>query len=330
MTPRLRFRIFTIQLVLALVLPCATASADSWNEQGDAGSLRASAQIPVGTGALDSIDGTISNNNDVDVYRIFLTGGKTFSASTHTADGGNATFDSMLFLFDADGYGIYYDDDIDMTYLAQLRAQHELTPYTPGYYYLVISAWENDAQSSSGQIFPIDDDVYDIQGPQQPGGANPWISWDNEGQESGSYHIVLTGAEFAEIEEAHDVDPSMSASWYYTRESGHGVMLNILDETSAWMCWFAFDLDGNRAWICSLGAVDGGTITFEDAFMMDGGNFPPLWDPAQVEKVPWGTIIITFTSCDTARMEWATMAPGFVSGSMPLSRLTTLWGNVCQ
>ena len=316
--------------MLACTCFSVTSWADSWNEVGDAGSLRQSAQVPFGTGALESIDGAISNVNDVDVYRIFLTGGQTFSASTHASDGGDANFDTMLFLFDAEGYGIYYDDDIDLTYLAQLPAHHELTPNTPGYYYLAVTSWENDATSSSGQIFPIDDDVFHVQGPQQPGGANPWTGWDNGGNDAGDYHIVLTGAEFADVEELHDVNPSMSASWYYDRESGHGIMIHLIDAQTAWMCWFTFDLDGNRTWICAIGAIDGGTITFEEAFTVEGGTFPPLFDPTQIAEVPWGSIVVIFTGCDSGRMEWTTNAPGFVSGSMPLSRLTALWDNECQ
>jgi hypothetical protein len=37
-----------------------------------------------------------------------------------------------------------------------------------------------------------------------------------------------------------------------------------------------------------------------------------------------GTIIITFTGCESARNERATQAPGFMSISLLLSRLTTL------
>ncbi len=45
--------------------------------------------------------------------------------------------------------------------------------------------------------------------------------------------------------------------------------------------------------------------------------------------VPWGSITLAFTGCDNATMTWSTAAPGFQSGSMPVSRLTTLSGNPC-
>ncbi len=126
------------------------------------------------------------------------------------------------------------------------------------------------------------------------------------------------------------IGPSISASWYNPAQSGHGITLELLDSTRAWMCWFTFDLAGNRAWICSQGSVGGVNITFANAFTVQGGNFPPLFDPSKVVHVPWGSITITFTGCDTATMTWSTAAAGFQSGSMPMSRLTSLWSNPCS
>ena len=126
------------------------------------------------------------------------------------------------------------------------------------------------------------------------------------------------------------IGPSMSASWYNPAESGPGIMLDLIDEELAWLCWFAFDLDGNPAWICAIGNIVGDMIVFEQAFTVEGGNFPPLFDAEQIVQVPWGSITIIFTGCDDGSMEWSTNAEGFQSGSMPLTRLTPLWGNECQ
>jgi hypothetical protein len=125
------------------------------------------------------------------------------------------------------------------------------------------------------------------------------------------------------------IGPAMSGSWYNAAESGHGIMLDLIDPGHAWMCWFAFDLDGNRAWICALGNISGDTIVFASAFMVDGGKFPPLFNPAAVTSVAWGSITVTFTGCNSGTMQWTTSAPHFQSGSMPLSRVTSLWGLSC-
>lgn len=124
--------------------------------------------------------------------------------------------------------------------------------------------------------------------------------------------------------------PAMSASWYNPDESGHGIMIHILDGQSAWMCWFAFDSSGDRAWICALGTIDGDTIEFADAFTVSGGAFPPNFDPGQIAENPWGSITVTFTGCNTGTMTWTTSAAGFSSGTMPIERLTPLWGASCS
>jgi hypothetical protein len=123
--------------------------------------------------------------------------------------------------------------------------------------------------------------------------------------------------------------PAMSGSWFNPTESGHGLMLDLVSSKLAWMCWFTFDLDGNRAWICGTGTIQGNTITFPDAFMVDGGKFGPLFNQAAVTGVPWGSIAIDFTGCGSGSMEWWTNVPQFESGSMPLARVAQLWGLSC-
>lgn len=318
--------------LIALVFSCSVtmAHAETWEEKGEAGSLIDSAQETRGSGALLAIDGTISNRNDADVYRIYLTGGETFLASTHSNYGGSADFDTMLFLFDEHGFGIYSNDDVDEDGLSRLPSNYPLTPKVPGFYYLVITSGGNDPVSSVGQIFPNPEDDTHVYPPSGPGGGNALTGYDGEGTGFGTYHIALQGAEVADIDTPHGINPSMSASWFNPKEQGHGIMIDLMDESTAWMCWFTYDVDGNAAWICGLGDIGLGTIVFENAFMVEGGNFPPFFNPSQIEEVPWGSIVITFTGCDSGRMEWMTTTEGFFTGSMPLARLTPLWGNNCN
>ena len=321
-----------IRVLMALTLSCSVTLvyAETWEEKGDAGSLIHSAQETRGSGALEAIEGTISGPNDADIYRIYLTGGETFLASTHSNYDGSADFNTMLFLFDEYGFGIYSNDDVDDDGLSRLPSHYPLTPKLPGFYYLVITSGGNDPVSSVGQIFPNPDDDFSTYPPSGPGGANALSGYDGEGVGSGSYHIALRGAEVAEIDSPHTINPSMSATWFNPREAGHGVMIHLMDASTAWMCWFAFDVDGKPAWICGLGNIGLGSIVFDNAFVVEGGNFPPFFNPAQIAEVPWGSIVITFTGCETGRMEWMTTTEGYFSGSMPLARLTTLWGNDCE
>jgi hypothetical protein len=196
-----RRAVVCVSAVLMLAVGVAAAGAVTISESGDAGSLPASAQP---ASAADAITGVLDGANDVDMYRLCLSGGKTFSASTVPADGGNYTSpggafpnDSQLFLLDADGRAVYSVDDPGGSgeTRAKLPANHALTPAAAGAYYLAITDFNNDPRDSGGvRIF--NDSVLLGSGVLGPAGNNAIASWSNEGSINGGggpYTIALTG-----------------------------------------------------------------------------------------------------------------------------------------
>lgn len=158
----------------------------------DVGQLIPDAQvIPPGSTTLDSITGSLSDNNDVDLFQITLTGGKTFSATTEA----KTDFDPQLFLFDEDGFGVYARDDTPTSVQPTLPANHPLTPTDPGVYYLAIASFDNDPVSSQGLIFDNDESFpyNQVLEPIAPGREAPLSGFNNLGGSSGGYTIGLTG-----------------------------------------------------------------------------------------------------------------------------------------
>lgn len=190
---------FLMLVSLITLLGCSSvASADSWTEVGDAGSLLGNAQLPVGNNPLTSISGMIASSTDADMYRIFIEVGATFSATT--VGTGGTQLDSQLFLFNSAGFGVYANDD---TAVGQLRST--LTagdPNSPNVnlttYYLVITGFNLNPVSSGGLIFP--DTFAGVFGPTGPGGGSPIIGYSGINQASGmgTYTINLNGAFFAD------------------------------------------------------------------------------------------------------------------------------------
>jgi hypothetical protein len=76
-----------------------------YDEVGDAGDLPESAQATP-SGALTGIRGTLTAG-DVDMYAIYIANPFAFAASTRC----NALFDTQLFLFDANGNPVSFNDD---------------------------------------------------------------------------------------------------------------------------------------------------------------------------------------------------------------------------
>ncbi|HIK16144.1 MAG TPA: DVUA0089 family protein [Leptolyngbyaceae cyanobacterium M33_DOE_097] len=162
-------------------------------EIGDAGQLAdGTAQNTTNLGAgqfVTQITGNLSDGNDVDVYQIALTGNQAFSAITSSSTG----LDSQLFLFNANGTGVYGDDQSGGGgNQAALPAGNPLTPTAAGTYYLAISGWNVDPSSAGGAIFEPGDYLVGPNGPG--GGTQPLSRWEGPVNTSGgSYTIDLTG-----------------------------------------------------------------------------------------------------------------------------------------
>jgi hypothetical protein len=187
----------TVAILLGVLVSVASARA-GWIEVGDAGRLPVTAQTPLGTGTLDFIRGSLGNDIDVDVYRIQLTGGGTFSATTE----GLSAVDTKLFLFDATGRGVYMNDDADVfTLQSLLPAGDPLTPLAAGEYYLAITGFDLDPVSVAGLIFPDPLFPEGVYGPTGPGGGSPVLDFLGSG-DFGDYEIRLTGANFVSAPQA--------------------------------------------------------------------------------------------------------------------------------
>ncbi len=130
-------------------------------EAGDATDLPPGQDI-ADSDPLDSISGIIATDPDVDMYRICVTDPSGFSADTSFL----AAFDTQLFLFNAGGFLIDFDDD------GGDGLQSFIGPFvgSPGIHLLAINSWPN---------FPVDD---------------PITAWDGNGFSFGDYGIALTGS----------------------------------------------------------------------------------------------------------------------------------------
>jgi len=120
----------------------------------DAGEVLATAQDTTGSGSvqvsLDSISGALINLgtdadpvDDIDMYKILITDIDAFSvtvAATLSADN-----DAMLWLFDAAGSTVLFDDDGSGGLLPQFNAG-DLTdpPNAPGMYFLAFNLFETN------------------------------------------------------------------------------------------------------------------------------------------------------------------------------------------
>ena len=170
-------------LALVMMLVAVPAMAQ-WVEQGDAGNLPATAQIPEDAASLVTIAGTI-DPGDVDMYLITINDPAVFTASTC---GAGATWDTQLFLFNADGIGVTMDDDTCDPGLQSLIGPFATCMYAtgPGDYYLAISRYNVDPRDAGNVA------ILGAAGCNATN-ANPIASWTTTTSTAGAYTITLEG-----------------------------------------------------------------------------------------------------------------------------------------
>lgn len=186
----------TLLLRATLALPLATTLfADIIAEEPpDAGGQISTAIIITGGPGenISQIRGRI--NFATDLWGFYIADPSLFSARAISC-GVCDMADPQLFLLDANGFGIYLNNDRNNSNpLPLLPAGHPNGPQTPGFYYLGISAFDRDPRSANGRIFR-NNPVTAVHGPTGPGGADPLSGYTGgPGNSGGTYRINLTGA----------------------------------------------------------------------------------------------------------------------------------------
>jgi len=135
----------------------------------------------------------------------------------------------------------------------------------------------------------------------------------------------LSGTEF-------NVSKSFSGAtgnWFNPDESGHGFSLQSLPGNVLLAEWYVFDGSGNQAWLVASGTMTGNTATLS-AYQSLGGYFPPHFNSAETKKVLWGTINLSFSDCNNAKVSWNPVAMGYSKGSASIVRLTKPVGVSCN
>lgn len=176
---------------LCIGLASGDAIADRWTDDAciaDSGDLPASAQVPVGSGPLNTIVGAMTSGADVDMFKIDICDINTFTASTV----GGTTADSQLWLFNLDGTGVMHNDDWGGGGLQSRLHNTTGILTTPGEYYLAISGYNRDAiDANSARLFP--DTPFTTL--HVPTNFNPIVGWTGTGG-TWTYAIALTGVCF--------------------------------------------------------------------------------------------------------------------------------------
>jgi len=161
-----------------------------WTETADA-PLAPPGQNTVGSGSLDYIYGAIADTLDADAYCIDILNPATFSATVY----GLPETDTQLFLLDASGFGVAFDDDDPAGGTPHSRISGTFVP-GPGDYTLAISTFDRDILGAGAAQMWVDTLFSEERAPDDAGAGGPYAGWAGSAYGTGPYAIVLTGATF--------------------------------------------------------------------------------------------------------------------------------------
>lgn len=203
-------KIAALLTAATLVLPCSAIAGAVWNESGSdgAGDLLPTAQTTYDSGykSLTGINGLLSATvavggsplYQVDLYKIRISDSGDFSAMT--LDTG---FDTALYLFDANGNGVYMNDDDPNGCCTSLLSGD---PGDEGVFYLAVAFGGYAALDLAGAS------IFDLLGQGVGGSLAAWEPGYPAFEETPwSYSIVLTGATNAELPEPATVGLVLAA-----------------------------------------------------------------------------------------------------------------------
>ena len=127
------------------------------------------------------------------------------------------------------------------------------------------------------------------------------------------------------------VDAQTTGLWFNAERSGEGFVLETYAaDNRALAVWFTFPpagAPGAQRWLIGGGTWVGNGMTIAPVIETAGARFGAAFDPAQVQRIPWGTFTFAFDGIASAAqarpgaVRYAGPA-GFGSGEIALSQLT--------
>lgn len=200
-----------LAICLVFALSANSAHALIYWSSGAAGELLGTEEIVTGSGVLNAINGTTDITDGVslgDIFRIFISDADEFSVSALFTEPGTNNFDTQIFLFDSNGFGIATNDDAADSAQSFLSSDSApLSSLVAGVYYVLIEGAGRYPVDAAGNLIFSNllggadaDGVYGANA-----GAGVFTALTGNSSEGGAYSLVFTGAEFIAIPEPSTV-----------------------------------------------------------------------------------------------------------------------------
>ncbi|MCH9697388.1 MAG: spondin domain-containing protein [Gammaproteobacteria bacterium] len=129
------------------------------------------------------------------------------------------------------------------------------------------------------------------------------------------------------------ISGNLSGLYYDPDRSGEGINLLITKQDQrniATLNWYTYH-NNQQLWLVGNTDYqeDSDQLTI-DLSSSQGSGFGPAFNPAAFELVPWGSVTLTFPSCDRVIIDYTSSNPAFGSGRQELVKLLGVADLKCE
>lgn len=117
--------------------------------------------------------------------------------------------------------------------------------------------------------------------------------------------------------------PVHRGSWYNPNRDGEGFLIDMVyngNSPTLIAYWYTYD-QGQQMWLVGAAPFSNSDTSVQmDMYVTDGPSFGDAFNPADVNRTPWGTVTFSFPSCNSAVVSYSSQM-GYGSGTIQLSRI---------
>ena len=122
-----------------------------------------------------------------------------------------------------------------------------------------------------------------------------------------------------------------TGQWYNPERNGEGFYIEIIEGSpmQIGIAMYSYDANGNPLWLVGNIAIGTDDQSADiPVFQFDGPKWGPGYDPGDLNRTPFGNILVRFPTCDTA-LFYVLSDVGLESGNYSLIRITSVEGVGC-
>jgi hypothetical protein len=115
--------------------------------------------------------------------------------------------------------------------------------------------------------------------------------------------------------------PQFTGSWFKPSRSGEGCVLSVEADQQTFIVSCYLYLDGAQAWLYGDAQLDGDYLTVDNVVITRGAQYGAAFDPADVERIPWGRIQMQIYDCNNARFGFYPSVEPYTEFAVAMTRI---------